>query len=155
MLCLTMLLAQVVITACDDQQRVAYEAELEARKLPTARYIVIADVAGRCRMGNGGSTMLVLERLYQEYQDELWRLRVLILHAGGYSQRTPQHSLSGKLFAALPFSLPYSSGTYSMLEMCIRQFAPLAEFAPPGVDWRHLCSSVVFDSKTLFYHHLI
>ena len=50
--------------------------------------------------------MFVLSELHVRYGSRLAGLRVLLLHAGGLSQRLPSASVLGKLFTALPLGRP-------------------------------------------------
>ena len=53
--------------------------------------------------GAGGSTFLVLEELHKRFQkSDLEDKKVLLIHAGGWSQRLPSASVLGKLFMPLP-----------------------------------------------------
>ena len=73
------------------------------------------------KIGNGGATMHVLEQMektvgWEELHKSTCRLslvwltftytnyaaRVLLLHAGGYSQRLPSVSVVGKIFMGIP-----------------------------------------------------
>jgi hypothetical protein len=56
-----------------------------------------------------------------QYLEGFSKLKCLLIHAGGYSQRTPQHSVCGKIFAPLPVGpLPGSSLLKMCLAMCKR-----------------------------------
>lgn len=83
------------------------------------RYHVLADPPG-AKIGCGGSTLVVLsilEDIYSNKLDECIYLlslllayfvivdRVLLIHAGGYSKRLPNHSTGGKIFCPVPFNL--------------------------------------------------
>jgi fucose-1-phosphate guanylyltransferase len=53
--------------------------------------------------GNGGSTMHAMHVLEQQYGWEVLRQkRILLIHAGGYSQRTPTTSCLGKIATSIP-----------------------------------------------------
>lgn len=53
--------------------------------------------------GNGGSTMHAMHVLEQRYGwDDLRQKRILLIHAGGYSQRTPTTSCLGKIATSIP-----------------------------------------------------
>ena len=72
------------------------------------------------KIGNGGATMHVLEQMkesvgWEELKKSIWLTlesvgsncadhagRVLLLHAGGYSQRLPSVSVVGKIFMGIP-----------------------------------------------------
>jgi len=112
-----------VLTASNDRQADAYEAQLEIRReaglLPAnIEFRVIADPGGR-RIGSGGATLRSLSMLAGElarpvdgvstsyrraaaYDDK----RILVIHSGGDSQRLPHCSATGKMFARIPHELP-------------------------------------------------
>ena len=96
----------VVITAIDNAQKQAYERQIsekiERKELPLGvTFIVISDPVGP-KIGNGGSTLVVAEELEKMFKDKAKELKVLVIHAGGFSQRLPSGSLLGKIFMALP-----------------------------------------------------
>ena len=123
----------VVITAADEEQAQIYREQVRWRQelgqIPTrCAYHVIPDPPG-CKIGNGGATLVVLAFLRSEYGESFARNKYLLIHAGGYSQRTPQHSVCGKIFAPLPVGpLPGSS----MLEMCFAMLCDIPARIDPG-----------------------
>jgi fucose-1-phosphate guanylyltransferase len=65
---------------------------------------VISDPPG-VKIGSGGSTLHCLEYLVNSFgQHSLSEWKVLIIHAGGFSQRFPSQSVLGKVFLTLPCS---------------------------------------------------
>jgi len=123
----------VVITAADDEQAEIYREQVRWRQelgqIPSScTYHVVPDPPG-CKIGNGGATLVVLDYLRTEYQSNFAEKKYLVIHAGGYSQRTPQHSVCGKIFAPLPVGpLPGSS----MLEMCFAMLCDIPSRVFPG-----------------------
>lgn len=118
----------IVITAADAGQQAAYEAQVESElaqgNLPTrSEWVVVADKPGP-KIGAGGSTLFVLSLLEAKYGAALDEMRVLMIHAGGYSQRLPSMSVCGKIFAASATALPARS-----LPL------PLPLQAPPRAPW--------------------
>lgn len=96
----------VVITAIDNAQKQAYELQIsekvERKELPLGvEFIVISDPVGP-KIGNGGATLVVAQELENIFKEKAKELKVLVLHAGGFSQRLPTGSLLGKIFMALP-----------------------------------------------------
>ncbi len=122
----------IVITAADAGQQAAYEAqvqsELEQGHLPSrSDWLVVADKPGP-KIGAGGSTLYVLSLLQSKYGDALDEMRVLMIHAGGYSQRLPSMSVCGKIFAAMPVSRTQLGGgdtPCTMLQLKLAMFAQL------------------------------
>ena len=101
----------IVLTASNDAQAKAYEAQIEYRlslgALPSAtKYAVIPDEGGR-RCGSGGATLSVLKYIAErEGCEDLSKLRILCIHSGGDSKRVPQYSACGKIFSPVPRVLP-------------------------------------------------
>ncbi|XP_051867758.1 fucose-1-phosphate guanylyltransferase [Pristis pectinata] len=123
----------VVITAADGGQEHAFlqqiASKLERKELPLGvRYHVFADPAGP-KIGNGGSTLHALLRLEELYGDQLDGFSVLLIHAGGYSQRLPSASALGKIFMALPLGEP----VYQVLELKLAMYIDFPAHMKPGV----------------------
>ncbi|CAL8307714.1 unnamed protein product [Lota lota] len=123
----------VIVTAVDESQRVAYELQITdkiARKeLPLGvDYKVFSDPPG-AKIGNGGSTLYVLQRLDSIYGKALGKFRVILIHAGGFSQRLPNASALGKIFTALPLGEPL----YQMLELKLAMYVDFPSQMHPGL----------------------
>ncbi|MGA3042259.1 MAG: L-fucokinase [Bryobacteraceae bacterium] len=107
----------LIVTAANDRQAAAYEAQIQLRRemgaLAQVRHLlVIPDPEGR-RVGSGGSTLRCLgEVLRRESRpgEDLGGLRILIVHAGGDSRRLPAYSPCGKIFIPLPGSAQPKTG---------------------------------------------
>ena len=56
-------------------------------------------------LGSGGSTLMVLSKLKKLYGNVLKDKRILLMNAGGLSQRVPSTSILGKIFCPLPLNL--------------------------------------------------
>jgi len=108
----------VVLTAANAKQAAGYEQELALRYRsvgPTAaffpaaqRSLVVADPPGP-RIGSGGATLNVMRELVRRFglkPADFERLRILLIHSGGMSQRLPAYSPVGKIFAPLPLLRP-------------------------------------------------
>ncbi|NXL38054.1 FPGT guanylyltransferase, partial [Glaucidium brasilianum] len=109
------------------RQQVAQK--LRRRELPLGvRYHVFVDPPGR-KIGNGGSTLHVLQCLEDLYGDEWTSFIVLLIHSGGYSQRLPNASALGKIFTALPFGEPVCQ----MLELKLAMYIDFPRHMRPGV----------------------
>ncbi|XP_066499787.1 serine/threonine-protein kinase TNNI3K isoform X1 [Hoplias malabaricus] len=123
----------VVITAVDEDQRVAYKLQIrekcDRKELPVGvSYHVFADPPGY-KIGNGGSTLHSLQLLNDEYGEALSSFRVILIHAGGFSQRLPNASALGKIFTALPLGEPL----YQMLELKLAMYVDFPSLMNPGV----------------------
>ncbi|KAM6921587.1 fucose-1-phosphate guanylyltransferase [Xenentodon cancila] len=123
----------VVVTAVDWSQRDAYERQIrekvDGRELPLGtEYKVFSDPPGS-KIGNGGSTLYALEQLSDIYGKSLSRLRILLIHAGGFSQRLPSASALGKIFMALPLGDPI----YQMLELKLAMYVDFPAQMEPGI----------------------
>ncbi|NXD10306.1 FPGT guanylyltransferase, partial [Nothocercus nigrocapillus] len=80
-------------------------------------------------IGNGGSTLHVLQCLENLYGDKWTSFLVLLIHSGGYSQRLPSASALGKIFTALPFGDP----VYQMLELKLAMYIDFPRHMKPGI----------------------
>ncbi|ELU07599.1 hypothetical protein CAPTEDRAFT_117818, partial [Capitella teleta] len=131
----------VVLTTADEEQRLAYELQLEEKQrrseLPLGLpYLVFADPPGP-KAGCGGSTMFVLSKMHELYGDDLYCKRILLLNAGGQSQRLPTASVLGKIFTALPCGTPM----LQVLDLKLALFMPFLQRMGPGVF--HGCSDTI------------
>lgn len=123
----------VVVTAADESQRDAYQLQInnkvQRKELPFGiDYKVVSDPPG-CKVGNGGSTLFALQLLSDTYGKVLCKLRVLLIHAGGLSQRLPSASALGKIFTALPLGNPL----YQMFELKLAMYVDFPSHMKPGV----------------------
>jgi len=109
----------LIVTASNESQAEAYEAQLAVRRelglLSEVREaLVVADPAG-CRVGSGGSTLCCLMEVLRRrlkgvrgksdpavWEQVLRDLRILIIHAGGDSRRLPAYGPCGKIFVPVP-----------------------------------------------------
>ena len=97
----------IVITASNDFQSKGYLHQIDSRKnfLPSrSKFLVVPD-EGDKRVGSGGATLTVLQKIF-ELEKTFRHLRILVIHSGGDSKRTPQYSALGKLFSPVPRVLP-------------------------------------------------
>ena len=97
----------IVITASNDFQSQGYTHQINSRKefLPKrTKFLVVPDEGGQ-RVGSGGATLTVLKKI-RNIENKLNNLRILVIHSGGDSKRTPQYSALGKLFSPVPRVLP-------------------------------------------------
>ncbi|XP_069551136.1 fucose-1-phosphate guanylyltransferase [Brachyistius frenatus] len=123
----------VVVTAADGGQKEAYELQIsekvDRRELPAGvHYKVFSDPPGS-KIGNGGSTLFALQQLHDSYGKTLSRMRIILIHAGGFSQRLPSASATGKIFMALPLGDPI----YQMLELKLAIYVDFPSHMKPGV----------------------
>ncbi len=96
----------VILTASNQAQAAAYEAQLAYRKkkgyLPAqTKFVVLPDPKGQ-RVGSGGATLAALLALAQTEGEEIFSKRLFLIHSGGDSKRIPQYSACGKLFSPVP-----------------------------------------------------
>ncbi|KAM7290741.1 fucose-1-phosphate guanylyltransferase [Ixodes scapularis] len=123
----------VIISAADEQQAAAFRLQIQRKRerglLPLVPYHVFADLPG-AKMGSGGATLHILERLAELYGDRSFAMRMLLIHTGGQSKRLPSHSVLGKLFALLP--LPADT-EFQMLDLKLAMYAPFLARMAPGV----------------------
>jgi len=108
----------VVLTAANEKQAQGYRQELALRHRAVGpagsffpaiqKSLVVPDPPGR-RAGSGGATLGVMKELSRQYRvgpEDFDRLRILLIHSGGASQRLPAYSPLGKIFAPLPLLRP-------------------------------------------------
>lgn len=108
----------LILTAANERQASGYRAELALRHRdigpagaffpPIQRSIVVPDPPTG-RIGSGGATLRALREAARELGigiDELSRLRILLIHSGGASQRLPAYSPQGKIFSPIPMQRP-------------------------------------------------
>ena len=131
----------VVLTASDDEQKLAFEMQiagkLQRREIPHGvDYLVFADPPGP-RIGCGGATMRVVSHLTEIYSQTLDRLYILLLNAGGQSQRLASASALGKIFTALPMGSP----PWQVLELKLAAYLPLLARMSPG--YLHVASDTI------------
>ena len=136
-----------VLTASNDRQAAAYEAQIDARRasglLPSRTgFVVISDPRG-VRIGSGGATLRVLEWLADRWSNagasdggtiaQAWAgKRVLVIHSGGDSKRLPHCSAVGKLFARVPHELPDGRPS-SLFDELLVSLSGLPARVPEGV----------------------
>ena len=100
----------IILTASNKHQTEGFLAQLKERSFPAKTHVaVLPDPEGK-RVGSGGATLGVIKYI-REYEAGLGHkgfsgLRILVIHSGGDSKRTPQYSAIGKLFSPVPHELP-------------------------------------------------
>ena len=100
----------VILSASNESQATAYRAQIDERlkegRLPgNTKYSVIPDPGGK-RVGSGGATLNILKYIAENDDRDPGSLRILVIHSGGDSKRTPQYSACGKIFSPVPRMLP-------------------------------------------------
>lgn len=100
----------IILTASNEHQAEGFLAQLRQRELPQKTHVaVLPDPEGK-RVGSGGATLGVIKYIKQREaslgHDGFDKLRILVIHSGGDSKRTPQYSALGKLFSPVPHELP-------------------------------------------------
>uniref|UniRef100_T1JC87 GDP-fucose pyrophosphorylase domain-containing protein n=1 Tax=Strigamia maritima TaxID=126957 RepID=T1JC87_STRMM len=123
----------VAISARNEEQKKAFELQIEKKigkkELPSDfPYAVFSDPEDT-KIGNGGSTFHVLDCLHASYGGALLEMRILLIHAGGSSQRLPTASVLGKLFTPLPIGDPI----YQMLDLKLALYLPFLKRMAPGI----------------------
>ena len=100
----------IILTASNEHQAEGFQAQLRQRTFPKRTHVaVLPDPDGR-RVGSGGATLgaigYIRERETSLGHEGFDHLRILVIHSGGDSKRTPQYSALGKLFSPVPHELP-------------------------------------------------
>ena len=131
----------IVITASDVSQCDTYQTQIEQKikngLIPSfCTYRVYADPVG-VKIGSGGATMRVLDSLRSEFGwEEASKKRVMLIHAGGYSQRLPSLTAIGKISISLPIG--DGSELYQVLEGLLISFLYFPKRMASGIL---LCAS--------------
>ena len=138
----------VVLTASDEKQRKYYEGFLEARKrtglLPfhkSCMYMVVADPPTNMgnRIGAGGATFWALAAVKSELikrgrkADIYNKMRILMIHSGGYASRNPNCCATGKIFSPIPSFVFPGLTVPTLFDFKMAQYAPIAEMCQPGL----------------------
>jgi galactokinase/mevalonate kinase-like predicted kinase len=106
----------LIVTASHDSQARGYRGQLELRRklglLPDIDNVLVVPDPGGKRVGSGGSTLFCLLEVINrqlaaagpgaDWKSLLKGLRILIVHAGGDSQRLPAYGPCGKIFVPVP-----------------------------------------------------
>ena len=100
----------IILTASNTHQAEGFEAQLKQRSFPARTHVaVLPDPDGK-RVGSGGATLGVIRYIREQEaakgHNGFDHLRILVIHSGGDSKRTPQYSALGKLFSPVPNELP-------------------------------------------------
>ena len=100
----------IILTASNAHQAEGFEAQLRQRSFPSRTHVaVLPDPDGK-RVGSGGATLGVIRYIREQEaakgHNGFDHLRILVIHSGGDSKRTPQYSALGKLFSPVPHELP-------------------------------------------------
>ena len=101
----------IVISSANNQQKKYYEMQLDKRKAllsKRSKIIVISDEG--LKIGSGGSTIKIINHL-NSIDHDIYSKKVLLIHSGGDSKRTPQYLAEGKLFSPMPNILFDQSST--------------------------------------------
>lgn len=128
----------VVLTAANASQARVYGLQLDglhARgQLPgdRSRYVVVPDPPGP-RAGSGGATLHVMLTLQATVGNKWKDARILLLHAGGYSERSPAHGTLGKAFGQLPLAAGNVGIPATILEAQLVYYVDLPAMLPPGI----------------------
>lgn len=100
----------IILTASNEHQAEGFWSQLRQRRMPEKTHVaVLPDPDGK-RVGSGGATLGVIKYIKDREaslgHDGFDKLRILVIHSGGDSKRTPQYSALGKLFSPVPHELP-------------------------------------------------
>ncbi|GAB6019458.1 hypothetical protein CHUAL_001037 [Chamberlinius hualienensis] len=123
----------VVLTTADEDQTKLYEYVIE-RKIANGTfpknlpYFVYADLPGP-KIGSGGSILYSLTNLFEEWKENLYQKKIIIICVGGQSQRLPTGTFLGKL----SLNLPSDEFQFDMLDLKLAMYLPFVERMKPGV----------------------
>jgi fucokinase len=123
-------------------------------------FIQVPDPAGM-RIGSGGATMNALVALAERYSglkglssvssNALDDLRVLIIHSGGDSKRSPCQSVVGKAWSFLP-SLTVDGDMNAPIDLLLSSLSSVFRNSPPGVVVSCSDVSLILPENISFYN---
>lgn len=124
----------IVITAINEKQKKCYEIQIENKKKEKKfplnfPYLVISDPEGN-KIGTGGSTLNAINKIFDIYSISMNKMKILLIHAGGYSQRIPFRSVTGKLFGPLPSNYECICDIFDVKMAC---YTPFTVEMGPGI----------------------
>lgn len=100
----------IILTASNAHQAEGFEAQLKQRFFPPRTHVAVLPDPNGKRVGSGGATLGVIRYIREQEAIKghhgFDHLRILVIHSGGDSKRTPQYSALGKLFSPVPHELP-------------------------------------------------
>ena len=124
----------IVITAISRDQKQCYESQIRAKqrahKLPAIFQFEILNDPDNCKIGSGGSTLHVIHQLYEKYGIKLFSMKILLIHAGGYSQRMPNCTVLGKIFSSIACQSKYIN---DFLDIKLAIYTPFSCGMQPGI----------------------
>lgn len=128
----------IILTASNEVQALHYRKQIQLRLLKgflpkKPRYIVVSDTEGK-RIGSGGALFNVLKQIRESSGEEdcFEDKHILVINSGGDSQRIPQYSASGKVFA--PVARELSKGiSATLFDEIIKSFSVLPSQIPVGM----------------------
>jgi fucokinase len=92
----------IVITASNPTQLELFQLEMATHLTAGPVVVALCDPQG-ARVGSGGGTLNALVHTLQTVPDlALDKARILVLHSGGDSQRSPLCTVQGKAFSSFP-----------------------------------------------------
>ena len=123
----------IIITASNEFQAKGYDQQIQQRLefLPKrTKFLTISDENNE-RIGSGGATLSALKKII-ELEKKFEGLKILLIHSGGDSSRTPQYSALGKLFSPIPRVLPDGRSS-SLFDEIIISMSSLASRIKDGM----------------------
>jgi fucose-1-phosphate guanylyltransferase len=124
----------IVITAISAEQKRCYEKQiqtkLERKRIPARfKYVVLND-PDNIKIGSGGSTLNVAKQLFLVHGEDLFKMKILLIHAGGYSQRMPTCTVLGKIFSPVACQSPFIN---DILDLKLAIYTPFSVNMQPGI----------------------
>jgi fucose-1-phosphate guanylyltransferase len=124
----------IVLTAINSKQKACYEKQIKMKKLqnqvPQCFNFMVFNDPDNVKIGSGGSTINVAKRLFELYGEELFKMKILLIHAGGYSQRMPSCTVLGKIFSPVPSKSEFINDIFD-LKLAI--YLPFTVHMEPGI----------------------
>ena len=146
----------VVITAISQSQKTCYQRQIERKlvnnRLPKCFEFVVISDPDNSKIGSGGSTMNLINVLYERFGDSLYSKKILLIHCGGYSQRIPYNTVLGKIFAPVPCESDYIN---DFLDVKLAVYTPFSVNMKPGQQFDFLNNVTTFYSKGAIYKYIV
>lgn len=124
----------IVITSISEEQKLCYEKQIESKlisnNLPKQFNFLVINDPNDCKIGSGGSTLNVIKQLSAKYNEQFYKMKILLIHAGGYSQRMPTCSVLGKIFSSIPSKYKHIN---DLLDLKLAIYTPFSVYMQPGV----------------------
>lgn len=125
----------IVVTAPNSSVCSIYQKQLSymLKELPTlrslreCRALCVSDPLGT-RIGSGGGTLNAINHLINKFgKAAVMSAKIIVIHSGGDSRRSPLNSVSGKAWSSINSSCAISNMEGSPIVLLIRELVPILD----------------------------